>query len=199
MDTPTLPCQTSRDLIAPISEYAHRFALKRRNFVPRVNRVVAVFVLLICACARVQVVAAQDAVLPQDLASVARQLNCEAVRDFYGRPGMVHPPFVYGLDTGDEEASATFWCQRVGARSFLLVVLRANGSRATIPWTNFPGGLSLTQPQEFDLSTFRRVGDTGSSGPNVIIRGARAIKSYYDGVTELFVEHEGSWYVKMID
>ena len=166
---------------------------------PRVNRVVAVFALLTCACARVQAVAAQDAALPQDLAGVARQLNCEAVRDFHSRPGMVHPPFVYGVDTGDEEASAAFWCQRAGERSFLLVVLRANRSRATIPWTNFPGGLSITQPQEFDLSTFRRVGDTGPSGPNVVIRSTRAIQSYYDGVTELFVEHDGSWYVKMID
>lgn len=199
MGTLTSLCLTSRSLIVPINDCAQKPALQRRMLVQRMNRIVGIVVLLIAACAHPRAVEAQDGVLPRDLADIARKSSCEAVTGFYSRPGMVHPPFVYGVDAGDEEASAAFWCQRPGTRSFLLVVLRANGSQTTIPWMNFPGGLSITQPQDFDLAAFRRVSDPRTAGPSVVIRGASAIRSYYDGVAELFVEHGGEWFVRMID
>lgn len=199
MGTLTSLCQTNRSSVVPTHDFAQKPALHRRMLVQRMNRIVGIVVLLITACAHPRVVAAQDGVLPRDLADIAHKSRCEAVTGFYSRPGMVHPPFVYGVYAGDEEASAVFWCQRPGTRSFLLVVLRANSSPTTIPWMNFPGGLSITQPQDFDLAAFRRVSDPRTAGPSVVIRGVRAIRSYYDGVAELFVEYDGEWYVRMID
>lgn len=143
--------------------------------------------------------AAQRGALPQELREIAHRLGCAEVEDFYRRPGVMHPPFVFGIDDGAEQRSAAFWCQAEGSRRFVLVVVRADGRQASLPWMNFPGGLSLTTKQDFDLSRFRLVEYPDSVGPRRKVRGVRAIRSYYDGVTELFVEYRGRWWVRMDD
>lgn len=142
---------------------------------------------------------AQSGTLPQELRVVARQQGCDEVKDFYDRPGLLHPPFVFGIDAAAEQMSAAFWCQGEDRRTFMLVLIRSDGRKTPLPWSNFPGGLSLTSPQDFDLSEFRLVQHRDSAGPRVKLRGVRAIRSYYDGMTELFVEYRGRWWVRMDD
>jgi hypothetical protein len=142
---------------------------------------------------------AQRGTLPQELLHVARQRHCDEVQEFYARPGLLHPPFVFGIDGGDEQESAAFWCQLEGSRTFALVLLRADGRQALLAWSNFPGGLSVTATQDVDLSRFRLLTHPDSLGPGVVLRGVRAIRSYYDGKTELFVEYHGRWWVRMDD
>lgn len=146
-----------------------------------------------------RLVEAQDGVLPRELASVAREQGCGPVVDFYSRPGMVQPPFVYGYERGEVESSAVFWCQRAASDSIRLVVWRADSAATSVAWWNFPGGLSLTEPRNWSLSEFREVEAPTVRGPAVTIRAQRAIQSYYDGVSEFFILHNGKWYVLMID
>lgn len=145
------------------------------------------------------VVRAQDGVLPQQLAEVARELKCAPVERFYDRPGMVLPPYLYGVVGEPQDESAVFWCQRPRSRTFLLVAWRANHAPSHLEWTNFPGGLAITAPRDWNLSEFREVGAASARGPSVVLRGRRAIHSYYDGLSEYFIEHNGRWYVMMVD
>lgn len=145
------------------------------------------------------VVRAQDGVLPQQLAEVARALKCAPVEGFYDRPGMVLPPYVYGVADEPREESAVFWCQRLHSRTFLLVAWRADRALSHLEWTNFPGGLAVTAPRDWHLAEFREVGAAAARGPSVILRARRAVHSYYDGLSEYFIEHNGRWYVLMVD
>jgi hypothetical protein len=111
----------------------------------------------------------------------------------------MHPPFVFGIDAGEEQRSAAFWCQVERDHSFILMLLRADGRQTPIAWSNFPGGLSVTAAQSFDLSRFRLIEHPDSLGPRVVLRRVRAIRSYYDGKTEFFVEYRGRWWVRMDD
>jgi hypothetical protein len=168
-----------------------------RDALRRVRR--GLFFAVACSVLMTSSVGAQSGTLPQELRGVARQHGCDEVKDFYDRPGLLHPPFVFGIDPAEEHDSAAFWCQGAGSRTFTLVLMRADGRQTPLPWSNFPGGLSLTSPQDFDLSRFSLVQHPDSVGPRVMLRGVRAIRSYYDGLTELFVEYCGRWWVRMDD
>jgi hypothetical protein len=163
------------------------------------SRTVVIAMALVGSCAGARVAQAQQGMLPQDLAAIARQLSCEPVSDFYSRPGVVEPPYVYGVNGEDMEASAVFWCQRPASEIYLLVVWRAKAARSMTEWANFPGGLSITPSQDWSLAEFRKVGEPQTHGPAIVLRSKRAIHSRYDGVSEIFIEYNGTWYVKMID
>lgn len=88
-------------------------------------------------------------VMPQELVGFARASGCEPINDFFDRPGMIDPPYVYGWLAGDKERSAVFWCQRPDDRAhpYRLMFRPADpgqlGCPATIEWRNPPGGLSI--------------------------------------------------------
>ena len=52
--------------------------------------------------------------LPLELAALAESLGCEPVPGFFERPGMIDPPFLYGIRPGPREQSAAFWCATQG-------------------------------------------------------------------------------------
>jgi len=70
------------------------------------------------------VLGADALTMPKDLIEIAHANGCEAISAFYDRPGMVEPPYVYGLLAGDKEQSSAFWCKRtaIGRKRYLLVV-----------------------------------------------------------------------------
>ncbi len=142
---------------------------------------------------------AQDGALPKDLAAVARAVECSDVRDFYSRPGMVEPPYVYGITGGEREASFAFWCQRSTGRGFQLVVRAPNGIQDVLPWSDYPGGLSITEFSEWRLVQFRRVAQSETKGPTIVLTARRALQSSYDGVTVTLLKHEGVCYFRIVD
>jgi hypothetical protein len=128
--------------------------------------------------------------------------GCTMIADFFERPGMVGPPFVYGVLEGEPEDSAAFWCKKStpSDQPFLLVVKPSEskawcGCPSTIEWRNFPGGLSVEVRTQINLEHFRHVLNPARPGPAKQIASGRLIVSYYDGRTEAFYCHEGAWLV----
>ena len=143
--------------------------------------------------------AAQDGSLPHDLGQISQKTGCIAVPGFYNRPGSIDPPYAYGIDAGIRDSSAAFWCYRESTRTYLLVVTRGDHVRATLSWTGFPGGLTVTRARSWALNKFRRVDDHSVAGPADVLEEQRALQSTYDGVTATFIEYRGVWYFRLSD
>ena len=87
--------------------------------------------------------------MPEELSAYAMSKGCEEVRDFFTRPGVVNPPYVYGYLEGQREGSAVLWCERREGegRRFRLLVLTRGKTESRCPlmleWRSYPGGLSI--------------------------------------------------------
>src|SRR4051794_7353741 len=55
---------------------------------------------------------ADTLVMPRDLVDFARANGCAPIDNFFERPGMINPPYVYGWLPGDKEKSVVFWCEK---------------------------------------------------------------------------------------
>jgi len=144
--------------------------------------------------------AADTLVMPRDLVDYARSQGCAPVGDFYERPGMLNPPYVYGFVAGEPEDSAALWCRKLekSDKSYLLLLKVKNpqvlgGCPNRIDWWNYPKGLSIETMPSLALSTFRFAADPKRTGPTTTVSNARVIMSEYDGVEELFFCHQGAW------
>jgi len=139
-------------------------------------------------------------VMPRDLVEFATKAGCAPIENFFERPGMVDPPFIYGWAEGDRQNSAAFWCQKPNARSYELMFkvrdskLLAGCARA-IEWQNPPAGLSIEIRPSLDLSTFRDAADTKLPKSSAQVSNAKVIVNYYDGLRDVFYCHEGRWLV----
>lgn len=145
--------------------------------------------------------AAGPAQLPEELAELTRANGCAAIDDFFVRPGMVEPPYVYGVLSGAKEDSAAVWCRRAKAseKPFLLLFKDAKGAMSCptkIEWWNYPGGLSLETESKVSLAEFRSAKDGKTKGPSVSIPKAVLLVNYYDGVSDQFYCHQGQWLVR---
>jgi hypothetical protein len=141
--------------------------------------------------------------MPQDLVEKARANNCEQVSDFYKRPGLVGPPYAYLHVRGEEdEAAVVFWCQRLVGSSLQYILLVENRTKQspfaecerTIESKNYPRGLSVRTEKAVTLDSFRSLKDPGKRGPKIQMNKP-AIVSEYDGTSEIFYCHNGSWLV----
>jgi hypothetical protein len=139
--------------------------------------------------------------MPRELVDFARASGCAAIDNFYDRPGMVNPPYVYGLLDGDKEDSAVFWCRKLekSKAPYLLVIKTVKdkelkGCPSKIEWWNSPGGLSIETRSRFTLKDFHYVSDPKRAGPASTILKAKVIVSYYDGLSEIFYCHKGEWF-----
>jgi hypothetical protein len=149
---------------------------------------------------------AQDKIslLPEELFDIARTFGCDQVEDFFNRPGMVKPPYVYGVFPGAEENSAAFWCEkRVESKKkyFLLFMFKNKTHEQSkcsnyIEWNNYPGGLSINSDKRIRLNDFSYIKKPQKKGPNVTVK-YNVISSYYDGLEELFYCYKGEWLVRM--
>ncbi len=138
--------------------------------------------------------AAQPGVLPKDLQKVATRLNCQPVPDFYSEPGMIDPPYTYGVLDGAEESSAAFWCVRPSALSHRLIIVRGDSVVHDFEWWSSAHGMRVVQLESINLARFHRLDDPDKGGPARIVARVRAIRAGQGGVETYFVEVAGVWY-----
>ncbi len=147
-------------------------------------------------------------VIPNELLKLAKQKGYEQVTDFYmNRFGMVNPLYVYGYLPGDEENSAAFWCQKIqnGKKKYFLVFMfkKRNHELCNCPdvieWRNPPGGLSIYKNANTTLDGFVYMNDQKKKVPKNVRLTNNAIRSYYDGLEEIFYCYKGEWLVRMRD
>ena len=56
-------------------------------------------------------------VMPLQLVELAQANHCTQIDDFFARPGMLNPPFVYGRLPGGTENGVVFWCKKKRERT----------------------------------------------------------------------------------
>jgi len=165
------------------------------------NTLVVLFLLALCSvvCAETKV-----KIMPDELLKIAEKCACEQVNDFYNRPGMINPPYVYGFLPGEQENSAVFWCQEHHANPKYLLVLASRKTffddwnyEIIIKTENYPRGLSIVKNCKITLDKFYYISSPKKRGPNGVLPVANVILSTYDGVSEYHYNHKGSWLISI--
>ena len=162
-------------------------------------------VLLTLVICHTPVVAEPSVTMPEELSAYAMSKGCEEVRDFFKRPGMVNPPYVYGYLEGRREGSAVLWCERREgeSRRFRLIVMSRGKTEPRCPlmleWQGYPGGLSIFSDRRTTLDGFVYVNDPRRRPPPKVRLTENAILSEYDGVQNLLYCYRGEWVVRQTD
>ncbi|MEP6643401.1 MAG: hypothetical protein ABJA69_02805 [Acidobacteriaceae bacterium] len=146
------------------------------------------------------VFAADKLVMPRDLIDFALANACSPIDNFFDRPGLINPPYVYGWLPGDPERSAVFWCKNTSgggkpySLKFKLVAPKESaGCPTSIEWSDQPGGLSIEMRAHLDLIDFHYVTRPKQMGPSRVVANAKVLVSYYDGLSDVFFCYEGRW------
>jgi len=148
---------------------------------------------------------AEVKMMPEELVEVAQRERCAQIVDFFeGKPGPLDASFVYGYLPGDREDSAVFWCRNLESKETpysLVFHFKDREHELTkcpdkIQWKNPPRGLSVYLNQKETLSGFRYLADPRRKVPTNHRFTHAAVRSYYDGVEELFYCHNGEWLVR---
>jgi hypothetical protein len=167
---------------------------------PRAKQSVLALLICVLVATGKSALAADPLMMPRDLVDYAAATGCAPIDNFFERPGMVNPPYVYGWLPGDQETSAAFWCRNTGKRTkpYSLKFKIANpaelrGCAAAIEWSDFPGGLSVETRPRIVLNEFYSVTVPQRRGPSVEVLNARVLVSYYDGLSDTFYCHKGEW------
>jgi hypothetical protein len=149
---------------------------------------------------------AETLIMPRGLVDFARSNGCATIDDFFERPGMLDPPYVYGVLAGDKEDSVAFWCKKLekSDKPYMLVIKATdpnelNGCPAKIDWWNYPRGLSIEMRSALALNSFHYVTDPKRAGPAATVPKAKVIVSYYDGVSEMFYCYKSEWLFAIAD
>ncbi len=170
-------------------------AFKQANFATRL------LLSLVISLLSLQVAQAQTLLIPEELHEFAKKNGCSPIEDFYERPGMLGPPYVYGYLPGPQKESAVLWCQRgeKDERTFFLLFMFENTQHELarcpnkIEWKNsYPGGLSVYKDQETDLEEFVYHNPPHQRGPKRRMTN-NAIQNRYDGLGILFYCYQGEW------
>lgn len=144
-------------------------------------------------------------IMPEELTAVAKRNKCSQISDFYkNKPGSLNPVYVYGYVPGDEEDSAVFWCknQMPGQKPYILAFMfRKTENELTkcpprIEWANPPRGLSVFKDEKVSLKGFIYLKERSKKAPDDVTVTHNAIRSYYDGVEEIFYCYNGEWLVR---
>lgn len=144
-------------------------------------------------------------ILPEDLLKIAHEKGFDQIKDFYNRPGMLNPPYVYGYFTGPKENSAVFWCEKkenTQRRFFLVIVSKDEINKSLycddiIEWPNYPGGLTIFQDKDMSLDGFVYLDDPKRHVPEKTYLTHNAVLSEYDGVEVVFYCLNGEWLVRV--
>lgn len=145
--------------------------------------------------------------LPEELLNLANQKGCASIADFYKDRPDIDPPYVYGYLLGPKEDSAAFWCQKTqnGKKRYFLVFMfkKSNNELCNCPdiieWQNYPGGLSIYRNAKTTLDGFVYINDPKRKVSKNVKLTNNAIRSYYDGLEEIFYCYKGEWLVRMRD
>lgn len=144
--------------------------------------------------------------LPEELLSYADQKGYGQVSDFYeNRPGMLNPPYTYGVLVGAKEDSAAFWVERIEnnkKKYFLIFMIKNKKDKEVcdcpeiIEWPNFPGGLSVFSRPGTPLDDFYYIDKPKKKVEPGAQMQSRGVLSEYDGVESLFYCYNGKWVVR---
>lgn len=143
-------------------------------------------------------------ILPEELLAYANNNGCNQVNDFFKRPGIVNPPYIYRNPLEPEQYSAALWCQ-IGSdndRKYFLLVKTSDKNQewskcpAKIEWPRYPGGLSLYNEKPISLKDFVFLSDPRKKGPENARLEKDGIMSEYDGVEELLYCYKGDWLIR---
>jgi hypothetical protein len=163
-------------------------------------------VCLLLATQTVSVPRAATLVMPQELVEFAHTKGCIPIDNFYDRPGMLNPPYVYGWLSGDPEDSAAFWCQKAekSEKPYELVLKvtdpkKMAGCPAIIEYWNYPRGLSVEVHRTLSLANFRYVNEPKRAGPAIVVTRANVIVNSYDGVGDDFYCYQAQWLMRSFD
>ena len=165
--------------------------------------ILATFVLAVVSTAAT----AKDLPLPEDLLAYATQSKCAPVPNFYDRPSMVEPPYVYGYLSGDKENSAVIWCKPDTSGDsdiyWLLFFTKDNnvsiGCPKKIVWDSYPGGLSIDTSSKYSLDDFYSVTDRKRKAPKGTKISGAVVVSYYDGIETTFYCYQNQWLFHQTD
>lgn len=146
-------------------------------------------------------------IMPEELLHVAFSYQCNQINNFFNRPGMVDPPFAYGVYEGAPEDSAVFWCEKKmkNVTEYYLIIQSSQKKNEEKPcstkivWRNYPGGLSIYKNTNTTLDGFVYLNNPKKSAPQNAKITHNAIRSYYDGLEELFYCYDGEWLVRQRD
>jgi hypothetical protein len=150
---------------------------------------------------------ASDLALPQDLMAYVAQAHCVPVPDFYDRPSMVEPSYIYGYLPQDKEDSAVVWCKpEADERSdtyWLLFFTKDNhvsiGCPKKIVWDSYPGGLSIERGKRISLDDFYSVTDRKQKALKGLVTSGAVVVSYYDGIETAFYCYKNQWLFHQTD
>jgi len=145
---------------------------------------------------------ADTLVMPRELVDLALANYCTQINDFFERPGMINPPFVYGWVPGAAD-TAVFWCKKMekSDKPYKLMFKISNpkqlaGCPAIIEWWNPPAGLSIETRRSVSLRDFRYVTEPRRTGPSGVVPDARVVvDDNGDGLREVFYCYKGQWLV----
>ena len=169
------------------------------------NLATRLFFSIVSSLLLFQIAQAQALLIPEELHEFAKEKGCSPIEDFYERPGMVGPPYVYGYLPGPQKESAGLWCQRgeKDERTFYLLFMFESTQHELakcphkIEWKHsYPRGLSVYNDPETDLEDFVYHNPPHQKGPKEKMMN-NAILSEYDGVGTLSYCHKGEWLVRM--
>lgn len=144
-------------------------------------------------------------IMPSELIQQAEKAGCVQVSDFYDRPAIERPVFVFGQIGAAGEYIAAFWCELGGnraPRAFRLVVAPPNESTAptsclaALDWWNYPGGLSIEPLSKFGMDGYLGISEHKPTAVSSDVK-MNVIVSEYDGITTVFVCDRGSWKYKI--
>ncbi len=144
--------------------------------------------------------------MPDELLKIAAKCDCEQVDDFYNRPGMTEPPYVYGFLPGEQENSAVFWCRKKDENKKYLLVLASRKSfsedwsyEIIIKTRNYPRGLSIVKNCKISLDNFIYVSNATKRGPKGVFPSSNVLLSTYDGLSDYYYNYKGSWLICQLD
>lgn len=141
-------------------------------------------------------------IMPEELVDYAKKNGCDQVSDFFNRPGIVNPPYVYDSPSDPVNYGAALWCQSGAGNDkkyFLLISIKKDHKWAKCPikieWQRYPGGLSIYK-QHIALKDFVYLNNPSKRGPQNVELNESGILSEYDGVEELLYCYKGEWLVR---
>jgi hypothetical protein len=181
---------------SPLYSYCMEFADARATWL----RILATFTCVLVLGVFTPVSWPDTLVMPRELVDFAHSNGCTPIDNFFERPGMVNPPFVYGWLPGDPADSAAFWCKKTekSAKPYKLIFKvrdpkQMAGCPTTIEWWS-ARGLSIEIRTRLALSDFHSVVEPKRSGPKSVVADAKVLVDSYDGVSNVFYCYGGQWF-----
>jgi len=149
------------------------------------------------ASASIALAGSMDGTMPLLLARDAAARHCEPVKNFFDRPGITLPSFVFDEQPENREYRAAYICER--DERYLIVFLdgkiNSTCKREIALQDSMPGGLAVFH-RRVPLSVFRQIDSSVPGLTESDMKGEtrfRPVVIDYDGVQRLLYCHKGKW------